>query len=187
MLLAVIAWAFLHESGVHATIAGVAAGMLTRVVPDPGEEESPAHRAEHVVRPISAGLAVPLFAFFAAGVRFVDSDAADIIGNPITIGVMLGLVVGKPLGVVATAWLMARFTRAELPPEIRWRDITTVGLLSGIGFTVSLLIAELAFDEGAFELLSGQARGADGIHALRGAGHLRHPAAQPLLPRGACR
>jgi NhaA family Na+:H+ antiporter len=154
LLLAVTAWAFLHESGVHATIAGVAAGMLTRVVPDPGEEESPAHRAEHVVRPISAGFAVPIFAFFAAGVRFVDSDAADIITSPITIGVMLGLVVGKPLGVVATAWLMARFTRAELPPEIRWRDITTVGLLSGIGFTVSLLIAELAFEEGTFDLSS---------------------------------
>jgi NhaA family Na+:H+ antiporter len=152
LALAVAAWAFLHESGVHATIAGVAAGMLTRVVPDPGEEESPGSRAEHIVRPISAGFAVPIFAFFAAGVRFVDSDTADIFGSPITIGVMLGLVVGKPLGVVSTAWLMARFTRAELPREIRWRDITTVGLLSGIGFTVSLLIAELAFDDGTLEL-----------------------------------
>jgi NhaA family Na+:H+ antiporter len=152
LALAVAAWAFMHESGVHATIAGVAAGMLTRVKPDPGEKESPGHRAEHVIRPISAGFAVPVFAFFAAGVSVQDTDVGDIVSNPVAIGVVLGLVVGKPIGVVTTAFVMARFTRAELSREIRWADVTAVGFLSGIGFTVSLLIAELAFDEGSLDL-----------------------------------
>ena len=150
--LAVAAWAFMHESGVHATIAGVAAGMLTRVTPDPGEAESPGHRAEHVVRPISAGLAVPLFAFFSAGVSLSGTSFSDVLSSPVAIGVMLGLVVGKPVGVVTTAFFMARFTRAELSRDIKWADVGAIGLLSGIGFTVSLLIAELAFDEGSFEL-----------------------------------
>ncbi len=152
VVLAVLAWAFMHESGVHATIAGVAAGMLTRVKPDPGEDESPGHRAEHVVRPISAGFAVPIFAFFAAGVALEGTSVGDVLGNPIAIGVMLGLVIGKPIGVVTTAVLMAKFTRAELSREIKWADVAAVGFLSGIGFTVSLLIAELAFDDGTLEL-----------------------------------
>lgn len=152
LALAVAAWAFMHESGVHATIAGVAAGMLTRVKPDPGEEDSPGHVAEHVIRPISAGFAVPAFAFFAAGVRVADTEISEILADPVAIGVVLGLVVGKPIGVVGTAYIMSRFTRAELSREIRWADVTAVGLLSGIGFTVSLLIAELAFDEGSLDL-----------------------------------
>ena len=150
--LAVTAWAFMHESGVHATIAGVAAGMLTRVKPDPGEEDSPGHRAEHVIRPISAGLAVPLFAFFAAGVSLQGTEVGEVLANPVAIGVILGLVVGKPIGVVGTALIMARFTRAELSKDITWSDVAAVGLLSGIGFTVSLLIAELAFDDGSLSL-----------------------------------
>ncbi len=145
LALATTAWAFMHESGVHATIAGVAAGMLTRVKPDPGEKESPGSRAEHLIRPISAGLAVPLFAFFAAGVNLRGIPLEEILASPVAIGVMLGLVVGKPIGVVGTAFLMARFTRAELSRDIAWADVAAIGLLSGIGFTVSLLVAELAF------------------------------------------
>jgi NhaA family Na+:H+ antiporter len=148
--IAVLAWAFLHESGVHATIAGVACGLLTRVRPDPGEEESPGHRAEHAIRPISAGFAVPVFAFFAAGVSLSSGSVDGILSNPVAIGVFLGLVVGKPIGVFVTAWLTARFTRARLSEDILWSDVLAVGYLAGIGFTVSLLIGELAFyqDEG---------------------------------------
>lgn len=150
--LVLLAWAFMHESGVHATIAGVAAGLLTRVTTDPGEDESPGARAEHVIRPISAGFAVPVFAFFAAGVSLSGTSIAKTVESPVALGVFLGLVVGKPIGVVGTAWLMARFTRAELSRDLRWADIGTVGLLAGIGFTVSLLIAELAFAEGSAEV-----------------------------------
>ncbi len=145
VLLAVVAWAYMYESGVHATIAGVTAGLLTRVRKDPGEEDSPGHRAEHVIRPISAGFAVPVFAFFAAGVTITATSLLEQAQNPISLGVVLGLVVGKPIGVVGTAWLMARYTRASLSSSITWSDVLAVGMLAGIGFTVSLLISELAF------------------------------------------
>lgn len=145
LTLAVLAWGFMHASGVHATVAGVACGLLTRVKRDPGEQEAPGDRAEHVIRPISAGVAVPLFAFFAAGVDLRGADILNTVTTPIALGVMAGLVIGKPVGVVGTAWLVARFTRASLNSAIKWRDILAVGLLAGIGFTVSLLIAELAF------------------------------------------
>ncbi len=152
--IALAAWVFMHSSGVHATVAGVAAGLLTRVKPDPGESESPGDRAEHVIRPISAGLAVPLFAFFAAGVDLRGYSLADTVTTPVAIGVMLGLVLGKPIGVVGTAWLTARFTKASLSSSIKWRDVIAVGILAGIGFTVSLLIAELAFPDDTFLLSS---------------------------------
>lgn len=156
LTLAVLAWGFMHASGVHATVAGVAAGLLTRVKPDPGEAEAPGDRAEHVIRPISAGVAVPLFAFFAAGVDLRGQDILNTVTTPIALGVMVGLIVGKPVGVVGTAWLVARFTRASLNSAVKWRDIVAVGLLAGIGFTVSLLIAELAFS--ADESLLGSAK-----------------------------
>jgi Na+:H+ antiporter, NhaA family len=145
LILALLAWEFMHASGVHATVAGVACGLLTRVRPDPGEEQSPGERAEHAIRPISAAVAVPIFAFFAAGVDMRGSNLATTLGSPVAIGVMIGLIVGKPIGVVGTAWIMAKSTRASLSSSIRWRDVMAVGLLAGIGFTVSLLIAELAF------------------------------------------
>ncbi len=152
LALAVTAWGFMHASGVHATVAGVIAGLLTRVKPDPGETENdtPGHAAEHMIRPISAGVAVPIFAFFAAGVDLRGQDLGATLSSPVAVGVMLGLVVGKPIGVVGVAALMARFTRARLSEAIKWRDVFAVGLLAGIGFTVSLLISELAFyeDEG---------------------------------------
>lgn len=146
VLLAVLAWAFMHESGVHATIAGVAAGMLTRVKAEPGEVESPGDHAGHTIRPISAGFAVPVFAFFAAGVSLQGSSLLQVLESPIAIGVLLGLIVGKPLGVITTAYVTAKFTRAELSKDISWADVGAIGFLSGIGFTVSLLISELAFE-----------------------------------------
>ncbi len=154
--LAVFAWAAVHESGVHATIAGVALGLLTRVRPDPGEREddTPASRLEHVVRPISAGVCVPLFAFFSAGVVLAGEGLSTALSSPVAIGVMLGLVVGKPVGVLAGAWLSARFTRASLSSSLGWLDVLAIGVIAGIGFTVSLLIAELAFDEDAATLTS---------------------------------
>ena len=154
LALALGAWGFMHASGVHATVAGVAAGLLTRVKPDPGEQESPGERAEHAIRPISAGVAVPLFAFFAAGVDLRGTDIASTLTTPVALGVMLGLVLGKPIGVVGTAYLTARFTRARLSSSIRWRDVMAVGVLAGIGFTVSLLITELAFTDDQYLLNS---------------------------------
>ena len=144
--LALVVWGFLHDSGIHATVAGVALGLLTRVHVDPGETISPADRYEHAIRPISAGLCVPLFAFFSAGVTFVGLGTSAIT-DPVAIAIVVGLVVGKPLGVYGGARLVARFTRASLSSSLRWADVMAVGLLAGIGFTVSLLIGELAFED----------------------------------------
>ena len=145
--LALATWTLVHESGVHATVAGVALGLATRVRADPGERRSPAERLEHRIRPLSAGVCVPVFALLAAGVR-IDAQTLEAAGNDLAaVGVVAGLVVGKFVGVLGGTWLTARLTRAELSSDLAWRDVAALALLSGIGFTVSLLIADLAFTE----------------------------------------
>jgi Na+:H+ antiporter, NhaA family len=143
--LALVVWGLEHASGVHATVAGIALGLLTRVRPDPGEVHPPADRYEHAVRPLSAGVCVPLFAFFSAGVTVVGLGGS-VLTDPVVIAIVVGLVLGKPLGVYGGARLVARFTRASLSASLRWADVLAVGVLAGIGFTVSLLIGELAFE-----------------------------------------
>jgi NhaA family Na+:H+ antiporter len=143
--LAVVVWALVHDSGIHATIAGVALGLLTRVRPDADEDHSPAERLEHRVRPISAGFAVPVFALLSAGVPFGPAALSDAFRDPAAVAVVAGLVVGKFVGVLGGTWITARLTRAELSPDLGWPDVAAVALLAGIGFTVSLLIGDLAF------------------------------------------
>ncbi|WP_030422475.1 Na+/H+ antiporter NhaA [Streptomyces sp. SCSIO 75703] len=140
-------WALMYNSGIHATIAGVAMGLMLRCHTREGESRSPGERIEHLVRPLSAGLAVPLFALFSAGVAFSGSAIADVFTRPETLGVVLGLVVGKTLGIFGGTWLTARFTRASLSEDLAWADVLAVATLAGIGFTVSLLIGELAFTD----------------------------------------
>jgi NhaA family Na+:H+ antiporter len=144
--LAIAIWWFTHESGVHATIAGVALGLLTRVRPDPGEEHSPAERLEHRLRPWSAGVAVPLFALAAAGVPVTPDALAAMVSDPAAVASFVGLVVGKAIGVFGGAWLTARLTHASLNPDLSWADVVAIALLAGIGFTMCLLFAELAFE-----------------------------------------
>ncbi|WP_341716051.1 Na+/H+ antiporter NhaA [Micromonospora sp. FIMYZ51] len=147
--LAVVAWTLVHSSGVHATVAGVLLGFTVPVLagksrggrPSPGLAE----HLEHRWRPISAGFAVPVFAFFAAGVSLRGADLGAVVTDPIVLGIVLGLVVGKCVGIVGSTYLLARFTRARLDEDIAWSDLLGVSLLAGIGFTVSLLIGELAF------------------------------------------
>jgi len=144
--LAVLAWALMHDSGVHATIAGV---MLGLVVPAKlmHEESLPrTHHYEHAVRLWSAAVALPIFAFFAAGVSIVDAGGpAALFSQPVVFAIVIGLVVGKLVGVLATTALVIRFSALRLPETLSLRDLVPVGLLAGIGFTVSLLIAELSF------------------------------------------
>ena len=140
--LVVVGWWTLHNSGVHATIAGVVFGLLTRVRADAGEHQAPVDELQHRLHPISAGIAVPLFAFTAAGVH-LDMSAGNPLQSPVALGIMVALVLGKPIGIVGVAWVIARFTRAQLSADIRWLDVIGVGMLAGIGFTVSLLIANL--------------------------------------------
>ena len=150
--IAIGAWWFMHESGIHATIAGVALGLVTRVVADPGEDEAPAERIEHRLRPWSAAVAVPLFALFAAGVTLSGSAVRQLLTDPVAIGIVAGLLAGKAIGVFGGSWLTARFTRAELNSDLAWRDVAAVSVLAGIGFTVALLIAQLAFGSDAAQV-----------------------------------
>ncbi|MFE5076918.1 Na+/H+ antiporter NhaA [Streptomyces halstedii] len=143
--LALVIWGLMYNSGVHATIAGVAMGLMLRCTRREGETRSPGERLEHLVRPLSAGVAVPLFALFAAGVTLKGEALAGVFTRPETLGVVLGLVAGKTLGIFGGTWLVTRFTKAELNKELAWADLFAVATLAGIGFTVSLLIGELAF------------------------------------------
>ncbi|QKZ19752.1 Na+/H+ antiporter NhaA [Streptomyces chartreusis] len=143
--LALVIWGLMYNSGVHATIAGVAMGLMLRCTRREGEEQSPGEHIEHLVRPLSAGLAVPLFALFSAGVAVSGGALGDVFAQPETLGVVLGLVVGKTVGIFGGTWLTARFTRASLSDDLEWADVFAVATLAGIGFTVSLLIGELAF------------------------------------------
>lgn len=141
----VVAWALMHESGVHATVVGVAFGLLTRAHRRAGEHQAPAERIEHRVRPFSAVLCVPIFALFAAGVTVSGASIREVFTEPVALGVVLGLVAGKAIGVFGGTYLMARFTKAELNPDLTWSDVFGLATIAGIGFTVSLLIGELAF------------------------------------------
>jgi NhaA family Na+:H+ antiporter len=143
LALAVATWWFMHESGVHATIAGVLLGLLVRVRRDPGEEHSPGETLEHRLSPLSACVAVPFFALVAAGVPI--SGGGSLLHDPVVVGVVVGLVLGKPVGVLGGTYLVTRLTRAELDDDLTWTQMVGVSLLAGIGFTVSLLVSDLSF------------------------------------------
>jgi Na+:H+ antiporter, NhaA family len=148
--LALLTWVLVHESGVHATVAGVLLGFAVPVVrqregPGPGLAE----HFEHRWRPLSAGVAVPIFAFFASGVTVVGGGLGAAFTDSITIGIIAGLVAGKVVGIMGATWLVQRLTRAQLSEELTWSDVLGLSLLAGIGFTVSLLIGELAFGTGS--------------------------------------
>jgi len=153
--LAVATWALVHASGVHATVAGILLGFAVPVVrsrraggPDAGP--GLAEHFEHRFRPISAGVAVPVFAFLSAGVAVGGvSGLGAALTDPIALGIIAGLVVGKAVGIFGATFVVASVTRAELDEDLRWADVIGLALLGGIGFTVSLLIGELAFGAGS--------------------------------------
>lgn len=169
--LALGSWWLLHESGIHATVAGVALGLLTRVLPDKDEKYPPAERLEHRLSPISSGVAVPFFALMSAGV--VVADLGSLATEPIFLGVIVGLVLGKPLGILGGSWLVTRFTRAELDDSVNWRDLIGVAILGGVGFTVSLLVSDLSFADARAEEAKTAVLIASLLAALLGAALLR--------------
>ena len=149
--LGALVWAFFYESGVHATIAGVVLGFLVPVMRKKGTGPGLAEVLEHRVRPLSAGFCVPVFAFFSAGVAIGGGDGGfgALLTDTVAWGIVIGLVVGKPIGILAATWLVTRTRRANLDSDIAWRDLVGMSMLAGIGFTVSLLISELSFDAGS--------------------------------------
>ena len=159
--LAFAVWALVHASGVHATVAGVLLGFAVPVRPAghdlPGQFEHPvrtpgpglAEHFEHRVRPLSVGLAAPVFAFFSAGVTIGGlTGLSAALRDPVALGIIAGLVLGKTVGIFGATLLVARFTRADLDDQLSRTDVFGVSLLAGVGFTVSLLIGELAFGAG---------------------------------------
>jgi NhaA family Na+:H+ antiporter len=186
MLLAVLVWIAMHESGVHATIAGVALGLLTPVEPfysqkafaapmrdllakfgaaqereddDSSQEylgqmeelvqgtEGPVERWERLLHPVTSFLVVPVFALANAGVAISGDSVSNALSSEVTLGVALGLVAGKPLGIFLASWLVVRAGLAQLPRGMSWGHVFGVSLLGGVGFTVALFIGELAFDD----------------------------------------
>ncbi|MEU4248403.1 Na+/H+ antiporter NhaA [Amycolatopsis sp. NPDC026612] len=147
--LAATTWALVHASGIHATVAGVLLGFAVPVIRKHGNGPGLAEHFEHRFRPISAAVAVPVFAFFAAGVTIGGfGDLATSLADPVALGIVLALVLGKTIGISGATYLVARFTHAELHDDLTWTDVIGLAVLGGIGFTVSLLIGDLAFGSG---------------------------------------
>ncbi|MFJ9915945.1 Na+/H+ antiporter NhaA [Actinacidiphila glaucinigra] len=143
--LGLMIWALMYNGGVHATVAGVAMGLILRTTRDDDEIASPAERTGFLLHPLSAGIAVPLFALFAAGVAVSAGALGEVFTRPEPLGVVVALFCGKIIGIFAGTYLAARFTRARLNPDLAWADVFSLATLGGIGFTVALLIGELAF------------------------------------------
>jgi NhaA family Na+:H+ antiporter len=137
--LAIAVWICIHASGVHATVAGILLGLLTPV--------TASERLEHRLHPVSAGLVVPVFALAAAGISLgAIGDAAS---DKLAIAIFTGLLVGKLAGVFGGARLAVALRVGTLPRGVAWRDVAAVAMLGAIGYTVALLIAQLAFDDAA--------------------------------------
>ncbi len=150
--LGVVTWVLCYASGVHATVAGVLLAFCVPVRPPAGSAKTDglAGVLEHQLRPFSAGVAVPVFAFFSAGVTVGGLDGfVEAATSPIGLGIILGLVAGKAIGITGSTWLVTRLRHADLDPDLAWIDVFGLAVLGGIGFTVSLLVSELSFGQGS--------------------------------------
>ncbi|KQZ25416.1 sodium:proton antiporter [Microbacterium sp. Root553] len=157
--LAVAVWVCIHAAGIHATVAGVLLGFVVPVVPTERARVQAGEDADG--EPLYDGLAphfadrwgvvatlfaVPVFAFFAAGVTIGGLDGLrSALTDPIAIGIIVGLVAGKPIGILVTTFLLSRIPALRLDETLRWPDLTGMAFIAGIGFTVSLLVGELAY------------------------------------------
>lgn len=139
-----ILWASVLKSGVHATLAGVIIGFC---IPLRGKNgETPLYHLEHILAPWCSFAILPLFAFSNAGVS-LDGMSLDKLASPLPLGVALGLIIGKPVGVFLFSYLSVLFRIAKLPENVNWKQIFAIAVLCGIGFTMSMFIAGLAFGE----------------------------------------
>ena len=139
-------WACVLKSGVHATLAGVALGLLIPIKTKNEKGESPLKIMEHALHPWVAFLVIPIFAFANAGISFAGITLATFL-QPITLGIMLGLFVGKQVGVMAITWIACMLKICRLPDNVTWAQFYGMALLTGIGFTMSLFIGTLAFTD----------------------------------------
>ncbi len=203
-------WLAMFESGVHATIAGVILGLLTPARPFQPELEaealvdelegrddlkaedvrrtsqliresvSPAERIEHALHPWTSFVIIPVFALANAGVPLTGEPLRD--ASPVVVGIVLGLVVGKLVGITAFSWLATRLPGVDLPDGVRWSQVIGIAAVAGIGFSVSLFITDLAFDDAALQseaklaiLLASALAAALGFLILSTASHYHYP------------
>ena len=148
MVIGAILWASVLKSGVHATLAGVIIGFC---IPLKGKKgERPLHDFEHILAPWSSFVILPLFAFANAGVSFEGIDVS-MISSPLLLAIACGLIIGKPVGVFGFSYISVKLGLAKLPDGINFKQIFAVAVLCGIGFTMSMFLASLAFDADAGE------------------------------------
>jgi Na+:H+ antiporter, NhaA family len=147
--LALLAWGLTHAAGVHPTVAAVALGLLTRVTPRSGQAQGPVERFEHWWRPLSAAVAVPLFALLSVGIAVSGDSLTAALHDRAATGVFVGRLVGKTVGIFGGAYLLTRLTAARLNPDLEWADVFGVALLAGIGFAVPLLVSDVTFGAGS--------------------------------------
>jgi NhaA family Na+:H+ antiporter len=211
VLIGTVLWFSMHEAGVHATLAGVIMGLLAptnrRLDPDDIEDAvladisspeaaketitlarhavSVVERLEHELHPWTSFLIVPLFALANAGIEISTDMIGDAATSAVSIGVVLGLVVGKPLGITLAAYAACRARVARLPAGMEWRDILGAGALGGIGFTVSIFVATLAFEAETLDLAKLGVLGASLISAAIGLTLLRSGDIEPASDNAA--
>lgn len=142
-------WYFVHHSGIHATIAGV---LLALTIPtNTVKDESPLEKLEHLlVRPVNF-LIMPIFALANTNIRF-ENKMIDGLSSPLGLGIICGLALGKPIGVSLFSWLSVKLGIAKLPNKVNWKHIFGLGLLAGIGFTMSVFIALLSFNSIEYQI-----------------------------------
>ena len=151
MVVGAILWASVLKSGVHATLAGVIIGFC---IPLNGKNgEKPLHDFEHILAPWSSFIILPLFAFANAGVSFEGLDFT-MLSSPLLLAIALGLIIGKPVGVFSFSYISVKLGLAKLPNGVNFKQIFAVALLCGIGFTMSMFLASLAFEAGAGETIN---------------------------------
>ena len=146
ILVGIVMWVGVLKSGVHATLAGVVLAMAIPLRPSPGVGESPLKRLEHALHPWVAFCVLPAFAFANAGVSLAGLSLGSFL-EPLPLGILLGLFLGKQVGVMGFVWLGVRAGLCRLPAGVTWMQLYGVALLAGIGFTMSLFIGTLAFED----------------------------------------
>ena len=160
--LGIVLWYCMYRGGIHPTLAGVVLGMMTpniarrktRLVDIEDNEVSIIEWLEHKMHPVSSFLIVPIFAFANTGVKITQNSISDAITSPIAWGIFCGLVIGKPLGIVVSSWSAKKIGLGDYPAGAKLPKILATGSAAGIGFTVAIFIANLAFEERAQQELA---------------------------------
>ena len=152
ILVGIVMWAAVLKSGVHATLAGVVTAMFIPFVKEEGEQHTQLEKLEHDLHPVVAYAILPLFAFANAGIP-MDAINIDTITHPIPMAIALGLFIGNQVGVFGLSWLAVKLGLAKMPSGATWLQVYGVACLCGIGFTMSLFIGSLAFEDSGQQVI----------------------------------